>query len=328
MVRLVPGGEQERKPMRAIAIDDFGAPPTLHELPVPEPGSGEVLIQVQTSSVNGFDLFVANGMIKGLMEHQFPLVLGRDFAGTVVATGPDTSRFTVGDVVFGVVFKPVLHDGAFSEFVTMPEQFGVTPVPEGLDIASAGVLGLAGVAALMSVEAVAPTAGEHVLISGATGGVGAYAIQLAVACGADVIATARPGREADFVRGLGATSTVDYGDGEGADVLEAVRAIQPDGVQAVIHLAGDGHSLADALVPGGRIASTLLVSPEAFAGRNVQATGIVASFEPTRLAHLANEVTAGRLRTTIERSYHLEEVPQALAAFAAGTCGKLSITMG
>lgn len=312
--------------MRAIAINAFGAPPTLHELPVPEPGSGEVLIQVQTSSVNGFDLFVASGMIKGLMEHQFPLVLGRDFAGTVVATGPDTSRFTVGDVVFGVVFKPVLHDGAFSEFVTMPEQFGVTPVPEGMDIASAGVLGLAGVAALMSVEAVVPTAGEHILISGATGGVGAYAIQLALARGAEVIATARPGREADFVRGLGATSTVDYGGG--ADVLAAVRALQPGGVQAVIHLAGDGHLLADALVPGGRIASTLLVSPKAFAGRNMRATGIVASFESTRLAHLANEVIAGRLRTTVERSYHLEEVPQALADFAAGTCGKLSITMG
>jgi NADPH:quinone reductase-like Zn-dependent oxidoreductase len=98
--------------MRTIAVDDFGAPPTLHELPTPEPGPGEVLVRVEASSVNGFDLAVASGMIKGLMEHRFPLVLGRDFAGTVVATGPDTSRFTVGDAVFGVVFKPLLQDGA------------------------------------------------------------------------------------------------------------------------------------------------------------------------------------------------------------------------
>jgi NADPH:quinone reductase-like Zn-dependent oxidoreductase len=207
----------------------------------------------------------------------------------------------------------------------MPEQFGVSPVPEGLDIASAGVLGLAGVAALMAVEAVAPTTGERVLISGATGGVGAYAMQMVVARGADVIATARPGMEADLVRGLGATSTVDYGDG--ADVLTAVRALQPDGVQAVIHLAGDGLRLAGALVPGGRIASTLLVNPEAFAGHDVQATGIVASFEPDRLAYLASEVITGRLRTTIERSYHLEQVPQAFADFAAGTRGKLAVTI-
>jgi NADPH:quinone reductase-like Zn-dependent oxidoreductase len=158
--------------VRAIAIGDFGATPTLHELPIPEPGAGEVLIHIQSSSVNGFDLAVTGGMIKGLMEHQFPLVLGRDFAGTVVTTGLETSRFAVGDAVFGVVFKPVLQDGAFADFVTMPEVFGVSPIPTGLDMTRAGVLGLAGTAARMAVDAVAPTAGERVLISGATGGVG------------------------------------------------------------------------------------------------------------------------------------------------------------
>jgi NADPH:quinone reductase-like Zn-dependent oxidoreductase len=263
-------------------------------------------------------------MIKGLMEHQFPLVLGRDFAGTVVAIGSGTSRFAVGDAVFGVVFKPLLHDGAFGEFVTMPEAFGVAPLPPALDMMRAGVLGLAGAAARMAVDAVAPMAGERVLISGATGGVGAYAIQMAAATGAEVIATARPDAEDDFVRELGATSTVDYA----GDIVEAVQRLHPDGVQAVIHLAGDGLRLAEALVPRGRIASTLLVNPEAFAGRDVQAAGIVASFEPARLDYLAGEVVAGRLRTTIERTYPLEHVPQAFADFAAGTRGKFAVTIG
>src|SRR4029453_18531534 len=129
-------------PMRAVAQDDFGSPATLHDLPTPTPGPGEILIRIQASSVNGFDLAVASGMIKGFMEHRFPLVLGRDFAGIVEATGPKASRFAVGDRVFGVALKQVLHDGAFGEYVTMPEAYGVTKIPDSLDIASAGALGL------------------------------------------------------------------------------------------------------------------------------------------------------------------------------------------
>jgi NADPH:quinone reductase-like Zn-dependent oxidoreductase len=83
--------------MKAIAIDDFGAPPTLHDLPVPEPGEGQVLVRVQASSVNGFDLAVANGYLKGAMEHRFPVVLGKDFAGLVEAVGPGIESLRVGD---------------------------------------------------------------------------------------------------------------------------------------------------------------------------------------------------------------------------------------
>jgi NADPH:quinone reductase len=71
--------------MKAIAIDDFGVPPRLRDLPVPEPGEGEVLVRVRASSVNGFDVAVADGYLKGMMEHHFPIVLGRDFAGTAEA---------------------------------------------------------------------------------------------------------------------------------------------------------------------------------------------------------------------------------------------------
>src|SRR5215813_1847193 len=120
--------------MRAVAIDSFGQTPAVHELPLPEPGPGELLVRVQSSSVNGFDLAVASGMIKDLMPHAFPLVLGRDFAGIVEATGADVSGFSVGDVVFGVVLKPVLQDGAFGEYVTVSESFGVTKVPDGVGI--------------------------------------------------------------------------------------------------------------------------------------------------------------------------------------------------
>ncbi len=164
--------------MKAIAIDDFGAPPRLHDLPVPEPGEGEVLVRVRASSVNGFDVAVAGGYLKRMMEHRFPIVLGRDFAGTVEAAGAGVQSLRPGDAVFGVVTKPALGDGAFGEYLTAPEAYAAR-VPAGLDLATAGALGLAGTAALSAIDAVAPLPGQTVLVSGATGAVGAFAVQLA-----------------------------------------------------------------------------------------------------------------------------------------------------
>ena len=109
--------------MKAIAIDASGAPPSLNDLPVPEPGEGEVLVRVRASSVNGIDVSVAGGYLKGAMEHRFPVVLGRDFAGTVEAAGSGVQSLRPGDAVFGVVTKPALGDGAFGEYVTAPEAY-------------------------------------------------------------------------------------------------------------------------------------------------------------------------------------------------------------
>ena len=309
--------------MRAIAIDDFGTAPALSDLPMPEPGPGEVLVRVHASSLNGFDLSVAAGWLKGMMEHRFPVVLGKDFAGTVEAVGAGVSRFAVGDRVFGVVMKPVLGDGAFGEFVTVPESFGITHMPAELSFQTAGALGLAGVAALMAVDAVAPAADETVLVSGATGGVGAFAVQLAAARGAQVIATAKPGDESTFARQTGAAQTVDHS----GDLAAAVRALHPNGVHAVIHLAGDGIQLSDLLVSGGRIASTLGLGPDQLGDRPVTGTSIWATPDAPRLDRLAADVTAGQLQVPIRATYRLEDVPQAMADFRAGTLGKLVVTL-
>src|SRR5437764_626069 len=175
--------------MKAIATTDFGAPATLVEIPAPEPGEGEILVRVTSSSINGFDLSVASGRLKGMMEHRFPVVLGKDFAGTVESTGPGVDGFAEGETVFGVVMKPELGDGSFAERVATPAAFAAK-VPDGLDAATAGALGLAGTAAHDAVEAVELQHGETVLVSGATGGVGIIAVQLLTARGAHVIATA------------------------------------------------------------------------------------------------------------------------------------------
>lgn len=304
--------------MRAIAIHDFDSAPTLTDLPNPTPGPGEVLVRVRASSLNGYDAAVAAGMLKGMMEHRFPAVLGKDFAGTVEALGDGVSRFAIGDAVFGVVMKPYVGDGGFGEYVAVGEPY-VSRMPDGLDLATAGALGLAGTAAVTAVEAIAPRPGQTVLISGATGGVGALALQYVVASGATAIATARSGPETELVRELGAEQIVDYA----GDLADQVRAVAPNGVSAVLHFAGDGGQLADLLDSGGRLASTIGFGPD----QHAAAITIMANPTSATLDRIAADAVVGRLRVPITRSHSLTDVPEALAEFAAGALGKIAITL-
>ncbi len=305
--------------MRALAISEPGASPAVMTVSTPEPGAGELLVRVQASSVNGFDVAVAAGMLQGMMEHRYPVVLGKDFAGVVEATGEGVERFRPGDVVFGVVMKPYLGDGGYGEFLVVGEQHGIAAVPEGLDLAQAGALGLAGAAGLQAVEAIPAPSGRTVLVSGASGGVGAIALQYALAAGADVIATARPGAEADLVRELGARRVVDYT----GDLEAQVRAIAPGGVGAVLHFAGDASQLVGLLRADGR-----LVSTQGFgADRHPAAVALMADPDTATLARLAADVAVGRIKLPITRTYPLDEARQALADFPAGTVGKFAITV-
>jgi len=305
--------------MRAVVVAEQGASPELTELPTPEPGAGEVLVRVEASSLNGFDTAVAAGYLTGMMEHRYPVVLGKDFAGTVEAVGAGVTRFAAGDRVFGVVTKAFLGDGGFGEYVVVGDQLGTAAIPEGLDTATAGVLGLAGAAAVDAFDAVTPQAGETVLVSGATGGVGAIAVQYAAAAGARVIATARPGAEVELVRSLGASEVVDHT----GDLAAQVRELAPAGVDVVFHLAGDGAALAGLLAEKGRLASTLGLGPD----QHPAAVAIMATPTVETLDRLAADVAAGTLSVPVGRTYALAEVPAAFADFAGGTLGKLAITL-
>lgn len=181
-----------------------------------------------------------------MMEHSFPAVLGKDFAGTVAATGEGVSGWAVGDRVFGVVMKPLVRDGSFAQYVTVPEAIGIAHLPEGLDVHVAGALGLAGTAAIQAVDALQLQAGELVLVAGATGGVGALAVQLAAAAGAVVIATGRPGLEEKFLRELGATHIADCSQ----DLAAPVRALALQG--AAPGDGGDGQPRRRHSGPAGR----------------------------------------------------------------------------
>ncbi|MFJ4920104.1 NADP-dependent oxidoreductase [Streptomyces sp. NPDC088725] len=310
--------------MRAATLESVPASPVVSDVDTPRPEAGELLVKVAVSSLNGFDAATAAGFLRDMMEHRFPLIVGKDFAGTVEALGAGVDGFAVGDAVFGVVMKPFLGTGALAEYVTVSAGYGVARIPEGLSVRDAGVLGLAGTAALDSVDAVDPRKDETVLISGATGGVGALAVQIAAARGARVIATARPGAGADFVAGLtdSGVRVVDFT----GDLDAQVRALAPDGVDAVLHLAGDGGLLAGLLRPGGRMASTLGFGPDAVQGQDVTAHAVMADASAQTLTKLAADAVSGALRVPVTATYTLEQTPEAFAAFGAGALGKLAVT--
>jgi NADPH:quinone reductase-like Zn-dependent oxidoreductase len=309
--------------MRAIVTDDYGSAPRLAEVPTPTAGPGQVRVAIRHASLNGLDNAVSRGYLRGMMDHIFPVVLGKDYAGTVDQVGDGVTEFALGDEVFGVVLSWPLREGSFAEYAVLAEQPYVARTPAGLDPATAGVIGLAGSAAMGCLDAVQPGAGDTMLVSGATGGVGAFVMQVAAARGATVIATATPGPEADHVRGLGATYVVDYT----GDVPGQVRALAPGGVDIALHMAGDPQALADLLVHGGRFASLLGVGPEQLGDRPITATSVIAQPERPLLERLAADVAAGRLRIPVQRSYAFDDVPKAFDDFAAGTLGKLAVTI-
>ena len=309
--------------MRAIVTEDFGSTPIEADLPAPDAGPGEIRIKVRASSLNGFDLAMARGYLRGLMDHRFPAILGRDVAGTVDQTGDGVTAFAPGDEVFGVILTQPLHHGGFCEYVVVPAGHSITRIPPGIDHLRAGALGLAGSAAVAALAALRLTAGDLILISGATGGVGAMAIQLAAASEATVIATAASAAETEHVRRLGAAHVVDHT----GDLLTQVRDIALADVEAVLHLAGDPAALAGLLTPGGRFASLLNVVPDPMPGRSITATSVIADPRPAVLDRLAADVAAGRLTIPVQRTYSLDGVPKAFEDFAAGTLGKLAVTI-
>jgi NADPH:quinone reductase len=307
--------------MRAIAMTDFDETPALTELDVPEPAAGEIRVQVRAASVNGFDLSVAAGRTKDYMEHRFPLVLGKDFAGEVDAVGPGVTGYAVGDRVFGVVTKPYVGDGSFAEYVTVPTAVGVAKLPEGVPYTDAAALGLAGTAAHSILDSAQLQPGQTVLVVGATGGVGTQVVQLAAIAGATVLATAHTDEERELVTRLGAKTTVDHT----ADLLAQVRETAPTGVDVVVHLAGD-LNVVEAVRNGGRFVSTLTMSPEQVPTESAVVVPIYANPTPEVLDRCAASYISGNTTVAVQHVYPLDQTLDAIAQFAKGTLGKIVIT--
>lgn len=309
--------------MRALVLHEFGVTPTIEEIDLPQPGDGEVRVRVHAASVNGFDPAEIAGWFTSYFEHRFPLVLGKDFAGSVEAVGPGVEGYAVDDRVFGVLTKPWLGDGTFGEYATIATSVGLAHLPEEIGFDEAGALGLAGATALACLAAAAPGSSQTMLVIGATGGVGTQLVQLATAAGAHVIATARTSEGREVVSELGAAEVVD----RNSDIAGEVRAAHPEGVDVAVHLAGDPTVALAALREQGRLVSPLVMSPEQLPPTSATLVPIMA--DPTRdvLDQLAGNQASGRTRVVIQGRYPLEDANSALRDFGAGTLGKIVVTV-
>src|SRR5438105_11493464 len=313
--------------MRAFALDAFGEPGSVQELPAPEPADGQVRVRVAAASINPGDSGVTKGFMKDYMEHRFPLVPGLDLAGAVDAVGPGVEGFSVGDPVFGVTGKMQMGEGTLAELATASAG-AIARRPPGLDEVEAASIPLAAVSALMSLEAADPQAGDPVVVVGASGGIGSFAVQLAAARGARVVAVTSAGNE-EYVKGLGAVEVIDRTSG---DVLDALRSSHPGGVAAIIDTASDGPALArlaQAVREGGTVTSMRgSASPDELEQRHVKGVNVRTEVTTARLAQLATLVAEGRLKVPNIRPFVLDHAGEALDLIGrGGVRGKLVVTI-
>jgi NADPH:quinone reductase len=309
--------------LKAVTLDGLGTQPALRaDLPAPVPGTNEVLVRVGASSVNPVDNAIAAGMLKDMVEDEFPITLGRDYAGVVEQIGADVTGFSVGDDVFGFIgaMNPTVRDGTWAELIVVPEATSTARTSGGVELASAGAAPLAAITAMTAmtaIDALALAPGDALLVVGATGGVGSFAVQLATAAGATVIAPALPEDE-DYLHGLGVADIL----ARDGDIAAATRERHPDGVDARLDAVSYAPGAYDAaLKDGARVAST-----NNAAGEGPGRTNVMAVAATDNLQRLAQLLDAGTLKVHIQQTYPLDHAAAAMNALAtAHTRGKLAL---
>lgn len=304
--------------MKAMAYSQYGGPEVLArlELPVPKVSPGSVLIRVKAAGVNPVDWKIMAGHLDGLMDVNFPVVPGWDVAGIVEAVGFDTPEFKVGDEVFSYGRKDTVHGGTFAELVALPASI-ITHKPSNLPWVQAAALPLTGLTAQRTLDALGLLAGSTLLIHNGSGSVGRSCIQLASNDGVRVIATASAKNHARL-RELGA-EPVDYG----AGLVDRVRALAPDGVEAVADFIGGvlEDSLA-VLKDGGRHASIADSSVMNHGGQYIWVRPGAEDLE--RLSLLVED---GTLSVDVAQTFPLQEAARAFEASMSGHgSGKVVLT--
>ena len=303
-------------------MNQYGGPDVLKlvtDAPDPKVGPDFVLVRVKAAGVNPVDWKIRSGGLDGLFQTDFPVVPGWDVAGVVERVGPAVSEFSPGDEVVGYVREDHVSRGTYAELVAAPVRtLGRTPAR--LSWAEAAGLPLAGLTAYQAlVRALGVNEDDTVLVHAASGGVGSFAVQIALAKGARVIGTASP-RNHDHLRSLGA-EPVAYGPG----LVDDVRRLVPGGVPAVLDLVG-GEALEvtpSLLAAKGRWASIVDPSVTERGGRYVFVRP-----DPTDLAALASLVDDGRLTVPVAKTFPLAEAAEAHRLSEEGhTRGKIVLTV-
>lgn len=298
--------------MNAAAFDGAGGPEvlTLHRLPVPTPKADEVLIKVHAAGVSVWEA----DMRAHLNVRTPPFVLGGEGSGTIVAMGSDVHTFKLGDEVYGVT-----GIGFYAEYVKARAD-RIAPVPRSIDLTQASILAISGLSALQGIDDVLELrAGQTLIIHGAAGAVGTLAVQIARHRGVRVLATATTEEGLALARQLGADAVVN---GRTGDIAAAAKAFAPQGVDAVLGLAG-GESLEhciDALRPGqGRVAYLYGLDPIPKPRGGLRMMTLYNFVGGTaELQRLNREVVSAKLRVPVAAVYALGDAAKAHQRLEAG----------
>ncbi|WP_022926871.1 NADP-dependent oxidoreductase [Patulibacter americanus] len=300
--------------MKAVRFHDFGDTEVLRyeDAERPTPGPGEVLLRVAGSAFNPVDDGIRGGYLREVFPVTLPHTPGIEASGTVDALGEGVTGVAVGDAV--VAFLPMTAAGSAAEYVVAPAD-ALAPAPTSIPLADAAALPMVGLTAWQALfDDAGLTAGQRVLINGAGGAVGGYAVQLAKGAGAHVIATASP-RSAERVRSAGADEVIDHTASEvttdePVDVLLNLARIAPEELTALAALVRDG----------GVVVNTVPTIPTpADEARGVRGVGVFVRGDAERLARLTAMVDRGELRVNVAERVPLAELPGVHARAAAGT---------
>ena len=304
--------------MRAVAVRQFRARPEAMDLPEPAPGPGELLVRVEFAGMNPFDWKIADGLFEGHRPHVFPLVLGVDACGAVESVGPHVQRFDPGERVVGQFLHDPVGRGTYAERAIVPEGIGIVRVPDRVPSDEAAALPTAGMTALAAVDSLDLVSGSTVVIAGASGGIGSFATQLAVARGARVVALAREA-SASRLRALGAEEVVDPMDPQ---VRSLVARTHPEGCDGLLDTMSDRAGfarLAGVVRPGGVAASTTFAADlESLAASGIRGVNVDLHPAVTLMERLLHEVAQRSLRIPLERRVSLSEAPMALEELKSG----------
>jgi NADPH:quinone reductase-like Zn-dependent oxidoreductase len=302
--------------MKAVRFHEYGDPDVLRyeDVDEPAPGTGQVRVRVAATTFNGVDGNIRAGFMQGPMPLSLPHIPGVDVAGTVDALGAGVSGLEVGDRVIG--FLSFGADGASAEYVLAPAE-SLATAPTGIPLADAAALPVVGLTAWQALfDHAGLVAGQRILISGAGGAVGGYAVQLAKAAGAYVIATGSP-RSSQRVKAAGADEVIEHTTTEvttavtePVDVLLNLAPIDPAEFTALAALVRDG---------GVVVSTTVWMPAPGDEGRGVRAVDLFVRSDAGQLSELVARVDRGELTVDVAERAPLTDLAAVHARAAAGT---------
>lgn len=313
---LADAGEPGAPTMKAVRLHEYGGADRLkyEDAPRPAPGPGEVLVRVSAAGVNPVDWKIRSGMLK--IPIPMPAILGYDVSGVVESAGAEVKGFKAGDEVYS--YMSITHGGGYAEYVAIPES-QVARKPKSIDhVHAAGVP----LAALTAWQAMFDTAGlkpgQTVLIHAGAGGVGHFAVQLAKAKGARVIATASE-KNHEFLKGLGADQVIDYRTQKFEELAKDVDVVFD-------MIGGDTLERSYQVVkPGGFLVSIVQPpAPDKLKERGIRGTIFLVQPSAAQLTEIAALIDAGKVKPHVSETFPLQEAAKAQEKSEAGqTRGKI-----